>query len=70
MAYGRPCQYGVGASFVAAGEENEGASEGGGVRWDLVASGICATVILLAIVTLIGVATYAYRHKHKQRQRR
>ena len=40
------------------------------VRWDLIATGICGTVLLLAVVALVGIATYAYRHKQKQRQRR
>ena len=40
------------------------------VRWDLIAAGICGTVLLLAVVALVGIATYAYRHKQKRRQRR
>ena len=40
------------------------------VRWDLIAAGICGTALLLAVVAVVGIATYAYRHKQKQRQRR
>lgn len=40
------------------------------VRWDLIAAGAAGTVLLLAVVALVGIATYAYRHKQKQRQRR
>ena len=40
------------------------------IRWDLIAAGICGVVLLLAVVTVVGMATYVYRQKHKQRHRR
>ena len=47
-----------------------GSSGSGAVRVDLLATGICVSVLLLGVVTLIGIATYAYKQKHKTRQRR
>ena len=51
----------------AAGGQSSNSS---GVRWDLLATGICGTVLLLGAVAVIGIVTYVYKHKARQRHRR
>lgn len=41
-----------------------------GVRWDLIASGVCVLVLLVAVLSVSGIMTYHYRQKQKERIRR
>ena len=51
-------------------EANSGGRSSGGVRWDLVATGICGTALILGAVVIIGIATYIHKHRSRQRHRR
>ena len=42
----------------------------GGVRWDMVAIGAGVIVLLIVVLGLSGVVTYAYRNSHKNKERR
>ena len=55
------------------GEAESTASSAGqpsiGVHWGLLASGVCGAVLLLGVVTVVGLSTFAYRKRHRNRQR-
>lgn len=51
-------------------EESTGDRSSGGVRWDLLATGICGTALLLGAVVVIGIVSYVYKQKTRQRHRR
>ena len=58
---------------LPAGESEDAAAggkgEGGGVHWGLIASGVCGAVLLLGLVAVVGLSTYAYRQRHRNRHR-
>ena len=41
-----------------------------GVRWDLVASGLCVLVLLVAVLSVSGVMAYHYKERQKEKIRR
>lgn len=57
-------------SFPPGEEESTGDRSSGGVRWDLLATGICGTALLLGAVVVIGIVSYVYKQKTRQRHRR
>ena len=58
--------------YSEAAASEEGGGGGGGdstVHWSVVMSGVCGAVLLLGLVAVVGLSTYAYRHRHRARQR-
>jgi hypothetical protein len=48
------------------------AGQGGGnsgVHWGLIMSGVCGVVVLLGLVAVVGLSTYAYRQRHRNKHR-
>ena len=55
-------------------EGSEAATTGGkgersGVHWGLITSGVSGAVLLLGLVAVVGLATYAYRQRQRNRHR-
>lgn len=39
------------------------------VHWDVITSGVCGAVLLVGLVAVVGLSTYAYRQRNRSRQR-